>query len=572
MNQPFRSESQAHALSVHYPLSRLPELSASSQISAEHFLKLGNQHYNQYLSRSQKKDLDLAITHFKEALEMNPTMPEAYVKLASALWDKGVISIDLAIDYCDTGVRLDPNYSEGYLFKGYFLRRAGKLTEASDHFQLAISKVGVLGAAKARMALGRVLIQQANLSYEASGQHRLTMTMAGLQQFAWGCCLLPMNPSVFQVLQNAVWADLQVFSLMAMARLMKLSGLRVGARALYRWANRQLPNEGIFFHLLGDLYMETDDIEPAITVYNQAKLLDSENPLLHKKLGHAYNQCKDTVNAAKNLEKVVDTEAADFDTLYALGRIYSDNSDYMRSLYYFKELLAKEPENPYLHSNVAFILFKMEDYDGAIQEYQEAVRHGKDPLWTATVAQTLGTIYYQVRQDLESAARVFGLAYQLDPNDLECLSMLGDIYTEQCNYETAIEVYQHILSREPDNAECYNYLGYLLWQMDKNDEAIEAYNQSLALSGDNAIAYNNLGVIYLDEKCQLASALSMFERALSCKPEYTLARFNVGRTLEAMGQTAEAAKSYTIALEMNLESQELEMVEIKDRLENLFQV
>jgi tetratricopeptide (TPR) repeat protein len=570
MNQPYPSE--PHSLSVYYPLSRLPELSASTQISAEHFLKLGNQHYNQYLSRAQKKDLDLAITHYKEALEMNPALPEAYVKLASALWDKGVISLELAIDYCDTGVRLDPNYSEAYLFKGYFLRRAGKLTEASSHFQLAIAKVGHVGAAKARMALGRVMIQQANLSYESSATQRLTLTMGGLQQFAWGCCLLPMDQSVFQILKSAVWADVQVFSLMAVARVFKATGLRFGARAIYEWATRHLPNEGIFFHLLGDLYVETDDLEPAIAVYSQAKSLDPENPLLHKKLGYAYNQCQDTTNAAKSLEQVVDTEAADFDTLYTLGRIYSDKNDYMRALYYFKELLAQEPENPYLHSNVAFILFKMEDYDGAIQEYQDAVRYGKDPIWTATVAQTLGTIYYQIRQDLESAARVFGLAYQLDPKDLECLSMLGDIYTEQCNYETAIEVYRHILSQEPDNAECYNYLGYLLWQLDKNDEAIDAYNQSIALSGDNAIAYNNLGVIYLDEKCQLTSALQMFERALACKPDYTLAKFNVGRTLEALGKTAEAAKSYTVAMTMNAENQELDMGEIKERLENMFQV
>jgi len=570
MNQPFSSES--HSFLDHYPLSSLPELSASTRISAEHFLKLGNQAYNQYLVRGQKRDLDVAVTHLKEALEMDPALPEAYVKLASALWDRGTITLDTAIEYCDTGIRLDAAYSEANLFKGYFLRRAGKLEEATTEFKQAISKVGRTGAAKARMALGRVMIQQANLSFEVPAPQRVLNTLTGIMQFAWGCCLLPMEQSVFRILKNAFWTDAQVFGLMGGARMMKAVGLRVGARAVYRWANRHLPEEAIFFHLLGDLYIEADDAEPAIMAYKQASALEPDNTLLHKKLGHAYHQCQDTANAAKNLEKVVDTDMADFDTLYALGRIYSDESDYMRSLYYFKELLAQEPENPYLHSNVAYLLFKMEDYDGAITEYQNAVRYGKDPLWTATVAQTLGTIYYQIRQDLEAAARVFGLAYQLDPTDLECLSMLGDIYTEQCNYETAVDVYQHILSVQPDNAECYNYLGYLLWQLDKNDEAIEAYNKAIALTGDNAIAYNNLGVIYLDEKCQLANALNMFQRALDCKPDYTLARFNVGRALEAMGQTAEAAKSYTAAMTMNEENQELNMDEIRERLDNMFQV
>jgi len=570
MNQPFSSES--HSFLEHYPLSSLPELSASSQISAEHFMQLGNQAYNQFLTRGQTRDLDVAIIHFKEALEMNPVLPEGYIKLASALWDKGAITLDNALEYCDTCVRLAPEYGEGYLFKGYFLRRAGKLDEASDQFQQAIVKTGRAGAAKARLALGRLIIQKATLSYELPAGQRLFMTMAGLQQFAWGFCLLPLDRSVFRVVKNAFWADLQIFGLMGTARLLKAAGLRPFARTVYRWANQRLPDEAIFYHLLGDLYVETDDLEPAILAYKQANALDPENPLLYKKLGHAYNQCQDMTNAAKNLEKVVDTEVSDFDTLYALGRIYSDQSNYMRSLYYFKELLVQEPENPYLHSNVAYLLFKMQDYDGAITEYQDAIRYGKDPLWTSTVAQTLGTIYYQIRQDLEAAARVFGLAYQMDPTDLECLSMLGDIYTEQGNYETAVEVYQHILTMEPDNAECYNYLGYLLWQLDKNDEAIDAYNKAIVLSGDNAIAYNNLGVIYLDEKCQLANALQMFEQALVCKSDYTLARFNVGRTLEAMGKTAEAAKSYTAAMSLNLENEELSMEEIQERLDNMFQV
>jgi tetratricopeptide (TPR) repeat protein len=571
MNQPF-SSGPHHSFSDYYPLSSLPELSASTRISAEHFLKLGNQAYNQYLSRGQQRDLDVAITHLKEALEMDPSLPEAHIKLASAMWDKGSISAVAAIEACNSALRLNANYGEANLFKGYFLRREGKLDEATFEFRLAIAKVGHAGSAKARMALGRVMIQQANLSLESSALQRVTQMLAGVTQFAWGCCLLPMDQSVYRVLRSALWTDLKVFGLIGAARLMKTLGLRVGARGIYRWANRHLPEESIFFHHLGDLYLESDDVEPAILAYKQANALEPDNPLLHKKLGHAYHQCQDAANAAKNLEKVVDTEISDFDTLYTLGRIYSDESNYMRALYYFKGLLTQEPENPYLHSNVAYLLFKMEDYDGAIAEYQDAIRHGKDPIWTATVAQTLGTIYYQVRQDLEAAARVFGLAYQLDPTDLDCLSMLGDIYTEQCNYETAVEVYQHILSMQPDNAECYNYLGYLLWQLDKNDEAIEAYNKAIALSGDNAIAYNNLGVIYLDEKCQLSNALNMFNRALACKPDYTLARFNVGRALEAMGKTAEAAKSYTAAMSMNEENQELSMDEIRERLDNMFQV
>ncbi len=556
-----------------FSLSRLPELSSTRQISAEHFLSLGNRHYNDYLSRTLKRDLDLAITHYRQALDMNPALPEAHVKLASALWDRGVISLELAMEYCDTGLTLNPDLSEGHLFKGYFLRRSGRLDEAIHSFRQAIQKcVKGQSPAKAKMALGQVLLQKANLAYEMPRLNRLGLAGQGLQNMVIGCCQLPTDPKAFQLMQGALWADLQIFSLLGVGRSLKALGLKSMVGGLYSWSAKQLPQEPIFHHLLGDLHVETDNLDGALYSYTRAQELDPDNPLIHKKLGHTYHECKDSANAARSLEKVVEANAADFDTYYTLAQVYSDRAEYMRALYYYKELLNRDTENAYIHSNMAYVLFKLGDYDGAIQEYQVAIKLGKDPIWTATVAQTLGTIYYQVKQDFEAAAGVFQLASQLDPGDLDCLSMLGDVYTEQGNFEAAIKTYRYILSKEPDSAECYNYLGYLLWQMDKNDEAITAYNQSLALNPENPIAYNNLGVIYLDEKCQLQTALEMFEKAFEQKPDYTLACFNVARTLEALGKTAKAAKVYTQALALNTENQELTETEIQERLDNLFQV
>lgn len=556
-----------------FSLSSLPELSSTRQVSAEHFLTLGNRHYNDYLARTMKRDLDMAISSYRQALDMNPGLPEAHVKLASALWERGVISLELALEYCDTGLLLNPDFSEAHLCKGYFLRRSGRLDEAIHHFNQAIETCqSGQSPAKARMALGQTRLQKARFAYEMPQAHRLTIVAQGLRDFATGCVQLPGDQQAFRLMRNALCADFQIFSLLGTGRLLKSVGLKAASGQLYKWSAKLLPGESIFHHLLGDLQVEQDNLDGALYHYTRAQELDPENALIHKKLGHTYHECKDSANAARSLEKVVEAEAADFETYYVLAQVYSDQAEYMRALYYYKELQNQDAENAYIHSNMAYVLFKLGDYDGAIQEYQTAIKLGKDPVWTATVAQTLGTIYYQVKQDLDAAASVFQMASQLDPGDMDCLSMLGDVYTEQGNFEAAIRTYRYILGEEPDNAECHNYLGYLLWQMDKNDEAIDAYNQALALNPDNPIAYNNLGVIYLDEKCQLQTAFQMFSKAFEQKPDYTLACFNIARTLEAMGRTAEAAKGYTQALALNAENQELSEQEIEERLENLFQV
>ncbi|HEY9688252.1 MAG TPA: tetratricopeptide repeat protein [Coleofasciculaceae cyanobacterium] len=549
------------------PDSGIPKL-----ISAEYLLKLGNRHYNNYQARGLKRDLETAIDHYRNAMEMDPTLPEVYVKLASTLWEKGAIPLEVAIDYCESGLQFNPDYSDGHLFLGYFLRRAGHLAEAEAHFRTAIETIGSASPAKARMALGRVMIQKATLSYELPAMSRLAMAGRGIQEFSAGCLLLPSDQNAFHVLQGAFVADLQIFGITGAGWLLKLLGFGKATISLYEWAARCLPQEPVFFHLLGDLHFGKKNHDGAIYCYNRAQELDPDNPLLYKKLGRLYNRCNDTLNAAKSLEKVVEAEAQDFDTLYMLAQIYLDRGEYMRALYYYKELLGDVPDNPYIHSNMAYVLFKLEDYDGAIVSYQSAVNFGQDPVWTATVAQTLGTIYYQIKNDMEAAISMFQLAYQLDSGNPDCLSMLGDIYTEQGNFEAAIQAYRYILSVEPDNADCYNYLGYLLWQLDKNDEAVDAYQKAIDLYPRNPIAFNNLGVIYLDEKCQLHKALEMFESACQLNPDYTLACFNVARTKEALGLTAEAAKGYTEALALNRQHPEITDEEIQERLDNLFQV
>lgn len=554
--------------------SNLPDFhpQADCQVAAEKAFQKGNQHYNDYLARAVQKDLEQAVRAFRQAVELEPAMAEAQVKLASALWDQGAISVDEALQRCELALLYKPKCAEAALFLGYFLRRTGQFAQAQAAFQQAISNKGFLGAARAQIALGGLLIQQAATERQSAAPIRLFKTILGLGHFALGTCLLPADRSAFKIVHNAFITDLQIVGATGIGRALRMFGLSSLTVRWYEWASSQLPQEPIFFHLLGDLQMEKANVDAAIYYYNRCHELDSENLLLHKKLGHAYSQCDDSVNAAKSLEKLVKTDAEDFDTLYKLAQIYTDSHEYIRALYYYKELLVENYDNPYLHSHIAFVMFKLEDYDGAIEEYQTAVKLGRDGVWTATVAQTLGTIYYQIKQDIDEARELFQLATQLDPTNLDAWSMLGDIYTEQGQYEKAVQIYRQILQVQPDNADCYNYLGYLLWQLDKNDEAVSAYQKAIALNIENPIAFNNLGVIFLDEKCQLDKALDMFQQAFLLKPDYTLACFNMGRTKEALGKTTEAAQSYSQALALNEQNPELSKEEILERLDHLFQV
>lgn len=541
-------------------------------VSAESCLQRGNRHYIAYLSRHCRKELRQAVEQYKKALELNPTLAEAYVKLGVALWEQGGLSVDVALDYCEIALRLDPDYGEAYLRKGVLLRQAGRLDEALTSLRLAGSKPQD-HPAQVRLALGGLLWRQA---FDADSPlpllERLQAVAGGLLECLRGCCLLPGDRTACRVLWTTLGSDISILGLSLTGRILKSVGLRALAVSLYEWSSRWMPHEAVFYHRLGDLRREQGDLDGAIRYYHQAHEQDPGNALLHKKLGVAYHHRNEPVNAIQNLEKAVENDAADFETHYSLAQLYAQQGDYMRALYHYKDLLRETPSNPYLYSNMGYVLFRLEDYDGAIRAYQTAVEAGEDPLWTSTVAQTLGALYYQVRHDVDSAERMLQMAHRLDSGNLECLTLLGDIYTEQGRYEEATSLYRHLLDAEPDNADCHNYMGYLLWQLDRNEEAIGFYRRAIELDAENPIAYNNLGVIFLDEKCAPDTALSLFERAVTLKADYTLARFNVARSLEALGKTAKAAKSYADTLEWNRRNPELNEAEIQERLARLFDV
>lgn len=543
--------------------------------SAEYYLTLGNTHYNSFLTRSGKQDLDMAINCYRRALETNPSLAEGYVKLASALFDKGEMNVETAIQYCHTALSMNPELGEANLYLGYFLGQNGQVDAAMNAFKNAITKAPN-ASPRPRMAYGKLLLQKAFSKTTAKKSpafaQRYQWAVQGVSQMGLGLLQLPKDKSAFQVFKTALVADAQILSILNLARVSQNLGLMAASVWFLDLGCQQLPKEAIFFHTMGDLYHRQKEQSAAIYYYDRALELDPQNPVLLKKLGWLYQKCNDTANAIRHYQGAVDHASNDTETMYQLAKLLTDQGEYVRALYYFKEIAVLDEGNPYVHSNMAYVLFKLEDFDGAIQEYKTAIAQGDDPVWTATVAQTLGTIYYQLKHKPQAALEMFQLAYDLDPTNLDCIAQLADLYVEQGHYESAIGAYQYLLSFDPENAECLSTIGYLLWQLDKNNEAIESYQKSIELDSNNPIAFNNLGVIYLDEFCQPLKALQMFENAFELNAEYTLAVFNQGRALEALGKTTDSAKCYSQAAYLNKENPELETRDIQERLERLFQV
>lgn len=269
------------------------------------------------------------------------------------------------------------------------------------------------------------------------------------------------------------------------------------------------------------------------------------------------------------LEQYAEAHPTQKQPLIQLVQYYSEKGPAIRCLYYMRRLLNLEPQNPQYHLRLAETLEALQDMDGAIEAYRTAMVFGQSPTWTAAVAKTLSLLYYQQKHDMSAAVRCLQTALELDSNNPELLTTLADMYFEQGDYRAAAQVYELLLNVDPQNASLHTYLGYLYWQLDETALAIDAYERAIHLDGTDAVAFNNLGVIYLDTQHDAARAHPYFCRAFELKPDYTMACFNMARTLEALSRVEDARTAYQRAARLNSQSAELPPEEITHRLLNL---
>ena len=96
--------------------------------AAREYLKSGNM-----LAGEGK--FEAAIKSYKEAIAMDPNMPEAYSLMGSALAEAG--KYKEAEEALRKAVSLKPNFSEGYYHLGVFLKSQGRQSEAEEAFRKA---------------------------------------------------------------------------------------------------------------------------------------------------------------------------------------------------------------------------------------------------------------------------------------------------------------------------------------------------------------------------------------------------------------------------------------------------
>jgi len=182
--------------------------------------------------------------------------------------------------------------------------------------------------------------------------------------------------------------------------------------------------------------------------------------------------------------------------------------------------------------------------------YRKKTKKVSDPQAVFSQQSTLQQALNHHQADrLHQAEVLYKQILLVNPNNLDCLNLLGVLTHQMGKSEIAIELINKALILKPDYWGGHYNLGKVFYDQGMLDEAISSFRRVLTLNPDIAEVYCNLGVAFIDQG-KLAEGVASYNQALTLKPDYAEVHNNLGIALRNQGKLDEAVASYHQALKL----------------------
>lgn len=131
---------------------------------------------------------------------------------------------------------------------------------------------------------------------------------------------------------------------------------------------------------------------------------------------------------------------------------------------------------------------------------------------------------------------------QSNIDNIAALYRSGDLNKAERECRGLLKIY-------PCSLPVINVLGAALQGQGKLDQAVQVFNKAITCNPEYAAAYYNLGVV-LHGLGQLEKAVDSYDKAISLKPDYVDAYSNRGNALKDLGELHKAVESYSKAIQL----------------------
>lgn len=110
-----------------------------------------------------------------------------------------------------------------------------------------------------------------------------------------------------------------------------------------------------------------------------------------------------------------------------------------------------------------------------------------------------------------------------NPNDLQTLIGLGDLYLNTNNVRDAYQTFLQAMKVDPNNTHVLGDLGSIYQQIGRYDQALDSYQRAYQLDPSHGSSLLNMALIYSRHKGDTAKALELLQQLLASNPAPRLA-------------------------------------------------
>lgn len=494
--------------------------------NAELHIRLGDLYMETHLNIYQPKQyLDEAILEYQLALESNLNSSEIHYKLGCAYYHKG--EPEKALNHFSISLEYDEKHANAYYMTAKILAKKDRVAEAIEYLEKSITFGGIKNS-RAHFLLYRLL------GVSENNQDRKFLKI--YSNLVLSILKVPFDSYARKELYTKI-TYLKFFPLFFEGYYLEKTRRVYQAIDLYTKAIEKAPGFLMLYLQLGTAYRQIGRLEDAINEYKMAIWLDPSNIVAHK----------------------------------FLCSLYEEQGDYNSAIETYNKLIEMNPNDAIYYSNIANIYYLKGEIKAAVAYYQTAISLNPNRNWTSIIAQTLGYIFHESKENFDAAISAYQSASILNPKDVDIYISLGSAFYDKGDYANAMSTYRIALEVDPNNARIHCNLGFLLWGKGHIEEAVKEYEKAIKLDPFYDIAYNNLGVIYLDDLGYVKEAADNLSKAIESNTKYALAHYNMGRAMAIKGDKVEAARLFQVAMDLNQHTNEMDQREIKMKIQELFE-
>jgi len=463
------------------------------------------------------KDNAKAISSLEKAIAINSKNVEAYMRLAELYEASG--QSERAKKTYELMLSISPNDPDVYIMLGKYSLKAKKWKEAMAHFEksnglqrsgaafegIAVAYVGMenmpkaLESAKAAIALDPNLIEaRVAMARALIGGKQFKEAQA---QAEFLCKKESGNLEYLEILA-ACYENNKEFAKLAETDRTIASIDRKNTNSRLRLA----------------MYAESkNDVETAITMYNEITAINPRHLECYKRLAVLYRGKKQLTEALAAIKKFIELAPNDAEAHRDMGDILYEDKKLDAALAAYRTAVKLDPNLKGFHKRYAEIVIAKGQTAEVITALNGVIKNGDAEIGTYT---TLGLIY-QGKKQYREAMEMYTKALVLEPSNFDALIALGACQAAAGDISSAIITYEQSVIMNSSSVAEYRELGDLYMKQKKGAEALKAYVKYLDKTpGDKNIAAL-AGRLHYEEK-NYADAAKYLSLSGSTEPDMLL--------------------------------------------------